>query len=138
MVHPDDPCPALPPDRWLLKLCAEKKSIDLLLARLPGIVAADSSCTIADAAVPPPSFTNSDRGRGWANIEQKATAAVTDFSRLIVSYSCPTAALKAAQMALENIGGRIVLLTDSNPDIGKRGSGGALAVISRFHPLWYM
>lgn len=118
---PDDPCPALPPDKWLLKLCAEKSSIDLLLARLPNIISADPSFSFASAATSDTIPNAPVGGIGRTNVEQKSTAAVTDFSRHITSYSCPTAALKAAQMALENIGGRIVLLTDSNPDVGKYG-----------------
>lgn len=117
VVDPEDPFPALPPQSWLLSLCAQKQSIDMLLGRLPDLVKADPAFNIATSAIPSPP-TSSAGLRPVQHTRPGATAAVSDSSRHILSYSSPTAALKGVQIALKEIGGRIVLLTDSNPDIG--------------------
>jgi hypothetical protein len=129
VVDPEDPFPALPPQQWLMRLCAEKQSIDMLLSRLPDLVKADPAFNIATSAIPAPAPASASASSGGGGSSGSlrpaqysrpgATAAVSDASRHILSYSSPTAALKGAQIALDAIGGRIILLTDSNPDIGQ-------------------
>ena len=116
VVDPEDPFPAIPPSSWLMNLCEQMDDIDILLDRIPELV---DSCSDASA---PPLNSRGPRlplsGGHSPGSRRVASTAALDSSRHMLSYSCPTAALKAVQLALEGIGGRVLLLTDSNPDIG--------------------
>jgi hypothetical protein len=92
LVDPEDPFPPLPCNKWILPLNKHKDDIDTLLWRIPELVSGGKGKEIIN---------------DWENS-----------GRYLPSYACPTAALKAVQLALSEVGGRVTLLTSSAPDIG--------------------
>ena len=115
VVDPDDPFPPLPSSCWLLDLETQKASLDLLFSKIPDFMEVDLYTSLFPLS-PNNSISSTSTGKYAASIGLGVVP--LDPSRQIYSTACPTAALKVTQLALEKIGGRIMLLTDSNPDRG--------------------
>lgn len=115
IIDPDDPFPPLPPSCWLLDLSTQKASLDLLFNKLPDLMEVDLYSSIFPLS---PNNSTSSLSTGKYAASSGLGVVPLDPSRQIYSIACPAAAIKVTQLALENIGGRIMLLTDSNPDRG--------------------
>jgi hypothetical protein len=114
-IDPEDPFPPLPASHWLLDLSTQKSSLDLLLDSLPDILQVDNYLMMYPQS---PNMTTTVKSTGKYATSTGLGVMPVDPSRQIFSQACPTAVLKCLQVALEKIGGRVMLLSDSNPDRG--------------------
>jgi protein transport protein SEC24 len=102
LADADDPWAAIPPSHWILPVQSQISALELLLKRIPELIPKLHSEQEHFPASPPGSPR---RGGG------------STFSNPFYK-SCPLAAVKAVQTALENLGGRIFLMTSNNPTLG--------------------
>lgn len=144
--HASEPTAALPPAAWLLPLATQMEDLLLLLERIPemlpdataggGAPASDTSGGSAPAYPPPssggmpgPPKSGALPGPATAAANAAAVAAAASASaaaaaasrhaETAVAGSCPAAAIKTAQLALETLGGRVVVLTPCTPSTGQ-------------------
>ncbi len=93
VVDPDDPFAALPACEWLFGVDRQHAFLEALLAKLPALMV-------------------SLQGAVDANGYLENSSGDDDFA------TCPTAAIKAVQLALEQRGGRLALLTSAHSGCG--------------------
>lgn len=98
-----------------MDLSSQKTSLDLLLDKIPDILEVDKCLAFFPLS---PNIMATAKSNGRYAASTGLGVMPVDPSRQIFSQACPTAVLKCVQIALETIGGRIMLLTDSNPDKG--------------------
>jgi hypothetical protein len=114
-VDPDDPFPPLPSSHWLLDLTTQMTSLNLLLDKIPDVLEANKHLSAFPLS---PNMSNTAKSNGKYATSTGLGVMPLDPSRQILSLACPTAVLKCLQLSLKEIGGRVMLLSDSNPDRG--------------------
>jgi hypothetical protein len=118
-VDPDDPFPPLPSSHWLLDLTTQMSALDLLLDQIPDVLEANKHLNVYPLS---PNMMTTVKSTGKYATSTGLGVMPLDPSRQILSLACPTAVLKCVQLSLKEIGGRVMLLTDSNPDRGNEHS----------------
>ena len=104
VAHASDPIAALPPDSWILPLDQSLEDLSQLLDRVPELLLQ-------------PDADSGGGGGGGSQLHLNNNS--NNSSNLSSSQrGCPAAAIKTAQLALETLGGRVVILTPCTPAEG--------------------
>jgi protein transport protein SEC24 len=104
VAHASDPIAALPPDSWILPLDQYLEDLSQLLDRVPELL------------LQPDADSGGGGGGGsqlHLNNNSNNSSNPSNSQR-----GCPAAAIKTAQLALETLGGRVVILTPCTPAEG--------------------
>jgi protein transport protein SEC24 len=105
VAHASDPIAALPPDSWILPLDQSLEDLSQLLDRVPELL------------LQPDADSGGGGGGGGSQLHLNNNS--NNSSNLSNSQrGCPAAAIKTAQLALETLGGRVVILTPCTPAEG--------------------
>lgn len=90
-------------------------ALNLLLDKIPDVLEANKQLSVYPLS---PNMMTTVKSTGKYATSTGLGVMPLDPSRQILSLACPTAVLKCLQLSLKEIGGRVMLLTDSNPDRG--------------------